>query len=59
MIVEPGWKNTAIVSQAFTGVASNFVGPLGPGYVVDDNFADYGTVSAGATADCDTATRFP
>jgi hypothetical protein len=56
VVVEPAWKNTAISAQAFTGVASNFVGPLGPVYTVDDNAADYGTVNAGATTDCYTAT---
>jgi hypothetical protein len=50
VMVEPAWKNTDVSAQAFTGVASNFVGPLGPVYTVEDNSAD-GTVNSNAT-DC-------
>ena len=56
VLVEPAWKNTSVSAQAFTGVASNFVGPLGPVYNVANNSADYGTVNPGATTDCYTAT---
>jgi len=55
-MVAPVWQNTAISSQAFTGVASNFVGPLGPSYSIADNAADYGTVSPDDTTDCYNAT---
>ena len=51
-MVEPAWQNTTVTSQSFAGVASNFVGPLGPAYTVPDNSADYGTVSPSATTDC-------
>jgi hypothetical protein len=56
VLIEPAWKNTDVATQAFTGVASNFVGPLGPVYTVDDNGADYGTVASNAITDCYTAT---
>ena len=56
VMVEPAWQNTTVSSQSFSGVASNFVGPLGPSYTVPDNAADYGTVSPDATTDCYTAT---
>ena len=56
VVVEPAWQNTTVSTQAFSGVASSFVGPLGPVYTVDDNAADYGTVDPGATTDCYDAT---
>jgi hypothetical protein len=56
VVIEPAWRNTAASAQAFAGVASNLTGPLGPVYVIDDNAADYGTVNAGATTDCYSAT---
>jgi len=54
--ISPFWKNTLGDAQAFTGSASNLAGPPGPSYSFADAFADYGTVAAGATADCATAT---
>jgi hypothetical protein len=50
--VDASWKNTLTDSQAFTGTASNLTGPPGPTYALDDSFADYGTINAGATGDC-------
>ena len=55
-VVEPGWQNLLTSPVAFTGIASAFTGPAGPVYTLDDSVADYGSVAAGATADCDTAT---
>jgi virginiamycin B lyase len=54
--VAPSWANTLTVSQTFTGAASNLTGPAGPTYAIDDSSADYGTVGAGATQDCNSAT---
>ncbi|HYX21893.1 MAG TPA: S-layer homology domain-containing protein, partial [Thermoanaerobaculia bacterium] len=54
--ISPFWKNTLGDAQAFTGTASNLSGPPGPSYSLPDATADYGTVAAGATADCATAT---
>jgi hypothetical protein len=54
--VAPSWENTLTMPQTFTGTASNLAGPPGPTYTVNDGSADYGTVNAGATADCDSST---
>ena len=56
VLVAPSWKNTLGTSQSLTGTASNFSGPGGPTYTLDDAAADYGVVGAGATADCESAT---
>ena len=54
--ISPFWKSTLGDAQAFTGSASNLSGPPGPSYSFPDPLADYGTVAAGATSDCATAT---
>ena len=54
--VSPFWTNTAGSSQTFTGTASNISGPPGPAYGIIDATADYGTLGAGATTDCNSAT---
>ena len=54
--VDPSWKNTLTDPQTFTGTASNLTGPAGPTYTINDSSADYGTINAGATGDCDSAT---
>jgi streptogramin lyase len=54
--VAPSWKNTLAISQSFTASAANLTGPPGPTYTVDDNQSNYGTIAAGATQDCNTAT---
>ncbi len=54
--VAPFWKNTLTTPQPLAGTASNLTGPAGPTYTIDDASADYGTVAAGATADCHSAT---
>jgi streptogramin lyase len=53
--VAPTWLNTLATSQTFNGIASNLAGPPGPTYTINTNGADYGTVAAGATSDCDFA----
>ena len=61
----PGYNNVSLTVKRVTedhqgrpvrGVASNFVGPLGPSYSIADNSADYGTVSPDDTTDCYNAT---
>jgi hypothetical protein len=50
--VAPSWQNASGVASAVTGTASNFTGPAGPGYVLTDAAANYGTINGGATAAC-------
>jgi streptogramin lyase len=54
--VAPTWKNNGGSSIARTGTASNFAGPAGPTYTITDATADYGTIAAGGSANCQTAT---
>jgi hypothetical protein len=54
--VDPTWTNTSGEPQDVTGTAANLSGPTGPSYTMNDTSADYGTVAAGATADCNGAT---
>ena len=53
--VAPAWKNTLTTSQQFGGNASNLTGPTGPTYTINDTFANYAIIAAGATADCNSA----
>jgi streptogramin lyase len=54
--VAPHWTNTLVTSQALTGAASGLTGPGGPSYTINDASADYGTVPAESSADCNGAT---
>ena len=54
--IDPSWENTLVTSVDLSGAGSNATGPPGPTYALDDATADYGTVAAGDTADCDGAT---
>ena len=54
--VAPHWTNTLVAGQALTGAASNLTGPGGPTYTINDASADYGTVPAESSADCNGAT---
>jgi hypothetical protein len=54
--VDPAWSNPGNVPQALSSTASNLNGPGGPFYTLNDAAADYGTIAAGATNDCFTAT---
>jgi hypothetical protein len=64
-VLEPGetvgvataWRNVNGTTQTFTGVASAFTGPGGPGnptYTIVDGAASYGTVPDGAVGNCST-----
>jgi len=54
--VAPSWENDLAAAEALTGTASAFTGPPGPTYTLIDDSADYGSVSVGATSDCNSAT---
>ena len=54
--ISPFWTNISGSPQTFTGTASNLTGPAGPTYTIDDASAGYGTLAAGQTIDCDSAT---
>ena len=50
--MKPTWKNDSGSQIILTGDSSNFTGPAGPTYGNPDTAADYGTVGAGASAQC-------
>ena len=50
--IKPSWQNVGTLGVAFSGVASSFNGPAGASYSIPDTAAAYGTINAGATADC-------
>ncbi len=52
----PAWRNASAVALNATGTGGNVVVPGGVSATLVDSTADYGTVAAGATADCATAT---
>jgi hypothetical protein len=54
--VDPAWKNVGAGPISLQGVASFFTGPAGAAYVVADGSADYGSIGAGSTSDCGSAT---
>jgi hypothetical protein len=54
--ITPSWTNATENTFSLIGLVSEFTGPAGPFYIVDDGTADYGVLAAGATADCETAT---
>jgi hypothetical protein len=56
VVVEPGWMNTGASTLTFTGASPSFTGPAGATYGLDDATADYGSILAGASADCFAAT---
>ncbi|HET8644622.1 MAG TPA: S-layer homology domain-containing protein [Vicinamibacteria bacterium] len=53
VVVAPSWRNDTGTPEALTGNAHDF---HGPGFAIVDIDGDYGTVGAGATAACSTAT---
>jgi hypothetical protein len=54
--VAPSWKNLTASSSAVTGTKLNLVTPPPLNGTILDGAANYGTISAGATANCATAT---
>ena len=61
-VIEPGetvdvataWVNDTAGDLALSGAATDFSGPTGATYTLDDAVADYGTIAAGATGSCST-----
>ena len=57
VVIEPSWMNGgSSASFSLTGIASNYTGPGGATYTLNDSSAGYGTLAALATADCFAAT---
>jgi hypothetical protein len=52
----PAWVNTGLTPLLLVCTLGDLTGPPGPVYSVDDGTADYGTIAAGGTNDCATAT---
>jgi hypothetical protein len=50
--VRPSWKNLGGTPLALSGTASGLTGPPGATYTPNDSTANYGSIAAGATADC-------
>jgi hypothetical protein len=50
--VEPSWRNLSGAPLVLAGAASEFTGPPGPVYTLEDLSADYGTIPAGETRGC-------
>jgi len=50
--VAPAWVNGTAGDLALSGTATDFSGPPGATYTLDDASADYGTIAAGATGTC-------
>jgi trimeric autotransporter adhesin len=50
--VAPTWRNTGAGSVALTGALTNFTGPTGPTYTINDAAADYGTIPAASNQAC-------
>ena len=54
--IAPTWHNGGADTFALQGLVSDFSGPAGANYVVDDGSADYGAIAGSANANCETAT---
>jgi len=54
--VVPAWQNNSAQAVTAAGTASNVVNPPGVAASLTDTAADYGTIPAGGTADCQAAT---
>ncbi len=53
--VETAYRNTSGDPLPLTGTASNFTGPAGDAYLLNDSTADYDTLPANITNDCNSA----
>jgi hypothetical protein len=51
VVVKPSWRNNGAPIN-LTGALSNFTGPAGPTYTINDAAGSYGTIGTGATAIC-------
>ncbi len=53
VMIEPIWRNdSSSPVSSVTGTLSKFTGPSGASYTISDGSASYGTIAAGAEADC-------
>jgi hypothetical protein len=52
VLVEPSWRNYSGGPLSLSGTGSNFTGPSGATYTLNDAFADYGSIGTGATKNC-------
>jgi hypothetical protein len=52
VVVSPTWRNTGAGPVALTGALTNFTGPAGPTYTINDGTADYGTIAASTNQLC-------
>ncbi len=52
VLVETAFRNTTGAPLPLTGTASNFTGPAGDAYLLNDSTADYDTIPIGITTDC-------
>ena len=53
VVVDPTWMNGGSTGVlALSGIASNFTGPAGATYTLNDSSAAYGTIAQLSTADC-------
>jgi hypothetical protein len=53
VLMRPTWMNTSASPLSLTGTLTNFTGPGNAGdYAIVDDTADYGSVAAGASAQC-------
>jgi hypothetical protein len=52
VVVSPSYLNNTLAALPLSGTASNLAGPSGASYAIADGAADYGAISAGATAAC-------
>jgi hypothetical protein len=52
-VIRPGWTNSGNTDVTLTGAIQHFTGPTATLiFTINDQFADYGTISAGTTKDC-------
>jgi len=57
VVVEPSWMNGgSSATFSLSGTASNYTGPGGATYTLNDSSADYGTLGPLTTSDCFTST---
>ena len=48
----PSWQNATAAAVSPTGALSNFTGPAGPTYTINDGAASYGTIAPNGIASC-------
>ncbi|HEY1252763.1 MAG TPA: hypothetical protein VGH97_16410 [Thermoanaerobaculia bacterium] len=53
-LLAPEWANGGLTDISLTGIVANLTGPFDPGtiYTIEDDTADYGTITAGHSGSC-------